>query len=171
MPGGLAPEAQTAVLAWVMQMVQAGQADALRRQGEFQHALTQVVRQICLENATLLSEHLARLERVNQEIASLREEIRQRLGGPGEAMPMPGPGPGAAALPKGLEGNAAGTREAAQPRVEPPAGRVEPPPPAGSPEQATRWLLERVQQLEAENQSTWKSLLQRLGAKGSGGTR
>ncbi len=91
--GGLAPEVQGAMLAWVAQIVQAGQAETLRRQGEFQLALTELVRQIYADNAAVMGEHLDRMDRINQEIAALRDEIRRRLGPAAAAAAGSGPAP------------------------------------------------------------------------------
>jgi hypothetical protein len=137
-PVPLPSEAQGALLAWIATVVQAGQGEALRRQGEFQQALTQLIGQICVDNATLMSEHLQRMEKINQELASLRNEIRQRFG---TAAPPPAP---------------------ALPFPKPPPLRIAPVEPSSDPEGSTSWLIDRVKQLEEENRSTWKDLLSRL---------
>lgn len=130
-------QAQGAVLAWLVQTVQASQGEAVRRQGEFQHALTDMVRQICLDNASMLQEHLQRMESINTELASLRDEIRRRLG-PAAPQAPPTPPP-------------------------PPPLRIAPVEPPTDPEQSTSWLIDRVHSLEEENRSTWRDLLGRLG--------
>ncbi|CAN5643641.1 hypothetical protein BH23PLA1_BH23PLA1_24640 [soil metagenome] len=134
-------QAQGAVLAWLVQTVQASQGEALRRQGEFQHALTDMVRQICLDNASMLQEHLQRMESINTELSSLRDEIRRRLGPTGPSAP-PTPPP-------------------------PPPLRIAPVEPSTDPEQSTSWLIDRVHRLEEDNRSTWRDLLGRLGGGGS----
>lgn len=130
-------EAQGALLAWVMGTIQGGQGEILRRQGEFQLAMTEVLRQIQQDNATLLNAHLQRIESIDRELAALRAEISRR-----NAPPPP-------------------------PQVPPlriPRPDTPPPPEAGSPESkaSTTWLLNRVSQLEEENRSAWKDLLGRI---------
>lgn len=146
-PGPVSPEAQGTVLSWIMGILQAHQGENLRKQDEFQSNLIAVIQQIHHEQAVLLSRHLERMETINRELATLRDEIRQRLGpgGPGE------PSPAALPFPK------------------PPPLKINPaaPPPPADPGASTAWLLNRVQQLEEENRSTWKDLLGRL----SGGSR
>ncbi|HWE37793.1 MAG TPA: FHA domain-containing protein [Isosphaeraceae bacterium] len=146
-PGPVPPEAQGTVLSWIMGLLQAHQGENLRKQDEFQANLIGVIQQIHHEQAVLLSRHLERMESINRELASLRDEIRQRLGpGPGEPSP-----PAALPFPK------------------PPPLKINPtvPPPPADPGASTAWLLKRVQQLEEENRSTWRDLLGRL----SGPTR
>ncbi len=133
-------QAQGAVLAWLVQTVQASQGEALRRQGEFQHALADMVRQICLDNASMLQEHLQRMDSINTELSSLRDEIRRRLG-PAAPQAPPTPPP-------------------------PPPLRIAPVEPPTDPEQSTSWLIDRVHRLEEENRSTWRDLLGRLGGGG-----
>ena len=126
------------MLAWVVQIVQAGQGEALRRQGEFQHALTDMVQRICLDNAEVLQDHLRRMESINEELSALRDEIRRRLG------PTAPPPPPAAPPPPPLR-----------------IASVEPQSADGG--QSTSWLIDRVQRLEEENRSTWRDLIGRLG--------
>jgi pSer/pThr/pTyr-binding forkhead associated (FHA) protein len=125
----------TNLAAVVLQLVQAGQAETLRRQDEFQMNLVRLVHQMQLDNATVLSEHLKRMEAINQELATLRDEIRRRLGPVANLMPS---------LP------------------DVPPLRVVPSTAPANPEAATDWLLNRVSQLEEENRSTWKEILGRL---------
>ena len=75
-------EAQHALLAWMMGTIQGGQGEVLRRQGEFQLAMTQILRQIQQDNATLLNAHLQRIESIDHELAALRAEIERRNAGP-----------------------------------------------------------------------------------------
>ncbi|CAN5913659.1 hypothetical protein BH23PLA1_BH23PLA1_04830 [soil metagenome] len=139
LPAPRPAEAQGAMLAWLVQAVQAGQGEALRRQGEFQHALTDMVHQICLDNASMLHEHLQRMESIHAELAGLRDEIQRRLGPSAPPMPpMPPPPPPLRIAP------------------------VEPPTDTG---QSTSWLIDRVHRLEEENRSTWRDLLGRLGGQ------
>ena len=49
----------------MMGTIQGGQGEVLRQQGEFQHALTQLLREIQQDNAKLLNAHLERMERVD----------------------------------------------------------------------------------------------------------
>ena len=137
-PDLIPAEAQTALLAWMMGTIQGGQGEALRRQGEFQLAMAEVLRQIQDENATLLNAHLQRIEGIDHQIASLRAELERR-----HVRPSPPPPPDVTPL-----------------RISRPA-----PAPDGPPEEtkaSTTWLLKRVNQLEDENRSAWKDLLGRL---------
>ena len=70
----------------MVQMIQASQAEALRRQDEFQANLVRLVRQIQLDNAETLSGHIRRMEEINRELAGLRDEIRRRLDAPAAAV-------------------------------------------------------------------------------------
>jgi pSer/pThr/pTyr-binding forkhead associated (FHA) protein len=142
-PEVLPPETQNALLAWMMGTIQGGQGEALRRQGEFQFAVTEALRSIQQDNAALLNAHLSRLEKIDRELVALRAELERRGGGPPSRMiPVP---PDVAPLNI--------------PRTIPP--RAHEPDPSGVPA-STAWLLQRVGQLEAESHSTWKDLLVRV---------
>lgn len=142
LPQGHAPLDPTALAGLVMRLVHAGQAEALRRQDEFQMNLVQMIHRMQMDNETLLSEHLKRIEKVNLELAALKEEIARRLGpaAPRQRPPLPG-----AQLPP-----------PAPLKINPAVG------PPADPGAATDWLLSRVSQLEEESRSTWKDLLGRL---------
>ncbi len=71
-------EAQNALLAWMMGTIQGGQVEVLRRQGEFHLAMTEALRQIQQDNATLLNAHLQRIEGIDHEISALRAELERR---------------------------------------------------------------------------------------------
>ena len=98
--------------------------------------MTEVLRQIQHDNATLLNAHLQRIESIDHEIGALRAELERR-----HARPTPPP-----------------------PRRRPPPDRPPRPRPAapGDSDASTTWLLQRVNQLEDENRSAWKDLLGRL---------
>ncbi len=128
-------EAQTALLAWMMGTIQGGQGEILRRQGEFQLAITEVLRQIQQDNATLVNAQLQRIENIDREIVALRAELERR-----NARPQTPPPPNVAPLKIDRPHH-----DAAQPEAK-----------------ATTWLLQRVSQLEDENRSAWKDLLGRL---------
>jgi hypothetical protein len=132
-------EAQTALLAWMMGAIQGGQGEVLRRQGEYHLAMTQLLRQIQQDNAILLNAHLQRIEVIDRELASLRDEIERRNAGPARRYPEP-------------------------PAVEPLRIARAERSPDDRPETraSTTWLLERVTQLEEENRSAWKDLFGRL---------
>jgi pSer/pThr/pTyr-binding forkhead associated (FHA) protein len=154
LPGTIPAEAQGAVLAWMMGALQAGQAEALRRQGEFHLALTRLIQQMQRDNANLLNEHLDRMERIDRELANLRGEIYRRFGS--------------------AEAANAAAANAALPAPDfpegevPPALRVAPAPkPADSDSaEAAAWLVARVSQLEEEQRSTWKDMVTRLTGRG-----
>lgn len=137
-PDLIPAETQTALLAWMMGTIQGGQVEALRRQGEFQLAMTEVLHQIRQENASLLNTHLQRIEGIDHEIAALRAELERR-----NARPATPPPPDVTPL-----------RIA---RPEPAADGQ-----AQETQASTTWLLKRVNQLEDENRSAWKDLLGRL---------
>jgi pSer/pThr/pTyr-binding forkhead associated (FHA) protein len=133
----LPAESQGALLAWLLGAIQGGHGEVLRRQGEFQTAITQVLRQMQQDNAALLSAQLDRIESIDNELASLRAEIERR-----NAEPPPRKPPDVEPL-----------------RIARPPQTSEPSPDTRAP---TTWLLERVNQLENENRSAWKDLLGRL---------
>jgi FHA domain len=147
-PGTNPAEAQNAVFAWMMGALQAGQAEALRRQGEFHLALTRLVQQMQRDHANLLNDHLDRMERIDRELAELRGEIYRRFGS-AEAANV------AASLPR--------AHESADEDV-PPHLRIAPvPKPAeGDPAATATWLINRVNQLEEEQRSTWKDMVSRV---------
>lgn len=135
-PGMVAAEGQEAVLAWMMGVIQAGQAEILRQQAEFQRSMALAVRQIHQDNSTLLAKHLERVNAINRELVSLRDEVRNKF--------TPANTPFRPLLPP-----------AAPLRIAPHS------PPADS-SAATSWLLDRVGSLERESRATWKDLLGRL---------
>ena len=142
-PEHLPPETQNALLAWVVGTVQGGQGEVLRRQDAFQVEVTRALRQIQQDNATLLNAHLGRIEKIDRELAALRQELERRK--PGETTPagvkpvMPTTSPLNIARPAPKEPEPVGSRT------------------------STTWLLRRVNQLEEENRSAWKDLVSRLG--------
>ena len=140
----LPPDAQGALLAWMMGQLHAQQGEAMRRQAEFQRDLTSLVRQMQEDQATLLSEHLERTEAIQRELASLRQELDRRLAPHPPASPTELPRPKAQPL------------------------QIDPTPrPAGDPDIATSWLIGRINQLEEESRSSWKNILGRFtGARG-----
>ena len=133
-------DAQNAILAWVMGTIQGGQVEVFRRQGEFQHAITQALRQIQQDSATLLNAHLQRIENIDRELTALRAEIGRR--------------------------NADAPRTPPLPHVPPLKIRPQAPPDPGAraSQASTAWLLQRVGQLEDENRSAWKDLLGKMDA-------
>jgi pSer/pThr/pTyr-binding forkhead associated (FHA) protein len=133
----LPPESQGALLAWMLGAIQGGQGEVLRRQDEFHLAMTQILRQMQQDHATLLGAQLDRIENIDRELAALRAEMERR----NTATPPRQP-----------------------PDVEP--LRIARPPQIGGASTeshaSTTWILERVNQLENENRSAWKDLLGRL---------
>ena len=132
-----APDAQASFIAWMMGAIQGGQGELLRRQGEFQVSMTQMLQQIQRDQASLLTAQLERIESIDNELAALRAEIERRNAGPTRPAP-----PDVAPL-----------------RIARPAPNTQPTPESKA---STNWLLNRVNQLEDENKSAWKDLLGRL---------
>jgi FHA domain len=150
-PGTIPAEGQNAVMAWMMGAFQAGQAEALRRQGEFHVALTRLVQQMQRDQANLLNEHLDRMERIDRELANLRGEIYRRFGSDEAAS-------AAARLPSNTKASPSADHDV------PPHLRIAPvpkPPDTDAAATAT-WLLTRVNQLEEEQRSTWKDMVARV---------
>ena len=135
-----AGESQVAVLGWMMGVLQATQGEMMRRQDDFQREVVQTLQQMQQDNQDVMSRHLKKVDRIQHDLSSLRDEIRQRYG-PSTA-PIAGSSPG---LPK-----------------PPPIRVAAPPPPPTDTEAATSWLLNRVNQLDAENRSSWRELLSRI---------
>ena len=144
LPAGVPPAApravrighsQAAVLAWMMGVVQATQSEMMRQQHDFQLELIRAIRDLHDDSQTALHEHQDRVEQIHRELSSLREDIRQRFGGPM-------PAPAAPMLPKG-------------PPIKIPRGDPDAPP--ADPATATDWLLNRVNQLDEASRSSWQS--------------
>ena len=137
---GLPPEqAQTALFAWMMGQIQATQNEMLRRQDEFRREVVLAVRVLHEDHEQTLEQHHAQVEQIQQELHALREDIRQRFAATPPAASPP-------SLPK-------------PPPLKVPPAESSP----GNPQDATSWLLDRLNTLEQQNQSSWKSLLNRLG--------
>ena len=142
-------ESQGALIAWLMGAIQGNQGEVLRQQGEFQLALTDLLRQMQQDNAKLLTAHLERMEKIDRELTALRLEIQRRL-------EIPAPHPSAPHTP------AQPAIPAIPPPQVPPLRIPKAPTPAASDGTSTAWLLERVNQLENENRSAWRDLLSRV---------
>lgn len=146
LPPGLGVENQGAILAWMMGVLQAGQAQILQQQQDFEHRMSRTLKQVHREQSSLLNKHLDRVENVHRELAGLREEIRRRY--------VPAEAPASA------------PRLAAPPAV---PLRIAATPPPADPEAATAWLLDRVRRIEDESRSTWRDLFGRLHRPGRPG--
>lgn len=142
------PELRDALAAWATEAVRGTQQELARQQGQFQQAMLAAVRQLYQDQATLFERHLERIDRLQQELAELRAELRGRLGTDPPASPdalpaPPAPAPGPEPVTTG------------------------PGPDAPDQGRATSWLLDRVRtledQVEQETRSTWRDLLARLG--------
>ncbi|MCU1376832.1 MAG: odhI 2 [Actinomycetia bacterium] len=134
------PEAQAAVLGWLMNQIQSRQDESYRRQSEFQTELVRLVAEIHRDNQSVLQRHLERADTIHDELSQLREEMKRRFGGAA---------PGLA----GLSG----------PRPKP--LRIAPIAPPEDPEAAASWLINRVNQLDQEAKSSWKDLLGRISGR------
>lgn len=127
-------QSQGALLAWMVETIERTQGNVLRQQGEMQATLAGMLRQVQQDNSALLNAHLARIERIDHELASLRAELAERAGEPPPIRPPQ-------ATPLRIERTT---------------------PEAGPSRTSTTWLLNRVHQLENENRSAWKDLMGRL---------
>lgn len=137
-PAELAPPApRSDVLAWMMGALQTLQAAMLHRQDAFQRELVQALRELHRDQREGLAAHQARVEAIERELAALRGAIRDHLG---PATP--------AAQAAGL------------PRL--PPLQLDAPTPPADPEEATLWLLECMNRLDAANRASWRDLLSRL---------
>ena len=67
-------ESHSAVLAWMLGAIQAGQGELARRQDEFQATMIRTLQQMQAENASMLDAHLGRLDAIHRELAELRAE-------------------------------------------------------------------------------------------------
>lgn len=137
-PALIPSEVQAALIAWMLGTIQGGQGEMLRRQDEFHHAMTSLLRQIQQDNTNLLNSHLRRIEVIDHELAALRGEIARR-----NSAPLAPVSPNIAPL-----------------RIRRPNTLTDAAP--SGPNAPTSWLLNRVHQLEDENRSAWKDLLGRL---------
>jgi pSer/pThr/pTyr-binding forkhead associated (FHA) protein len=135
-PELVSSESQTAMLGWMMGVLQATQGEMLRRQDDFQREVVSALRQMHEDNQNVMARHLKKVDRIQHDLSSLRDEIRHRYG----PSPISSQSPG---LPK------------------PPPLQVPPPAPADS-AAAASWLLSRVNQLDTENRSSWRELLTRI---------
>lgn len=134
-------ESQAAVLGWMMGVLQATQNEMLRRQEEFSTEVVSAVQELRRENRDLMGKHLRKVERIQRELAALREDVRRRFGDASAPAAEPVP-----ALPKPPPLNV----DIAAPHA------------PDDPQAATAWLLARVNQLDEENRSSWKELLGRI---------
>jgi hypothetical protein len=137
-------EAQAQVLGWLMSQVQSRQDESSRRQSEFQTELVRLVAEIHRDNQSVLQRHLERAEAIHEELAEIRDEMKQRFGAealkhfPALAAPKPTP------------------------------LRIAPVAPPDNPEAAANWLINRVNQLDQESRTTWKDLIGRLAGRKEG---
>jgi pSer/pThr/pTyr-binding forkhead associated (FHA) protein len=137
-------EAQAQVLGWLMNQIQSRQDDSVRRQSEFQTELVRLVAEIHRDNQAVLQRHLERAETIHEELAEIRDEMKQRFGADAVAN-FP-----ALAAPK------------------PTPLRIAPVAPPDNPEAAANWLINRVNQLDQESRSSWKDLIGRLAGRKEG---
>jgi pSer/pThr/pTyr-binding forkhead associated (FHA) protein len=137
-------ESQTAIFSWMMQVVQENHSVILRQQGNLQSSLMQSLHELQKNNAALLEAHLARVEKIDSELAALRGELARRSG---DDPPMSSLPPPPNAIPLQIE----------RPTAD-----------AGGSQSSTAWLLDRVTQLEDESQSAWKDLFRRLSSSPRG---
>lgn len=134
------PEAQGAVLGWLMGQIQGRQDDAARRQAELQIELVRLVADIHRDNHAVLTRHFERADAIQRELTELRDEIRRRFSGETSSMP-------ALSVPKL------------------PPLNIAPIVPPEDPAAAAGWLIARVNNLDQENRTGWRDLLGRLSGR------
>ncbi len=132
-------ETQEAFLGWLFGLFQAGQGELLRRQGDFQLAMTEAMQQMRDENSALLNMHLEKIELIHREISSIRSQIEALDSGSTElSLPKPAP----IKIP---------------PRPDSPDN-------GAASANTTAWLIERISSLENESRSSWRDLFSRIGS-------
>ena len=89
-PGFPAGDTQaTAMLGWMIGVLQATQGEMMRRQDDFQREVVDALRQMHQDNQEAMSGHHKKVDRIQSELSALREEIRQRFGRPPPRPPSP----------------------------------------------------------------------------------
>ena len=156
-------------MAWMMGALHSSQGELVRRQSKFQHALMDMVRQMRESQLDLMQAQIERMERIDEELATLRAELeRQNERAKAEAARQ-------AAEAKPTTGPNPSTARPAQPPKTAPAHKITAPQPAPGqrmpetdPIASTAWLLDRIHNLERENRSSWRDLINRAKTLGSG---
>ena len=136
---GSPTDTQEAFLAWLFGLFQAGQGEMLRRQGEFQAAMTDAMEGMREENAAFLNLHLAKMDQVQSEIATLRGLIQN------------------------LDKTTTDPALTKPDRIKIPA-RPNSSDDATASAATTAWLLNRIGTLEDESRTSWRDLFSRLGS-------
>lgn len=180
------------LLAWLMGAVQSSQAELARRQTNFQQTIIELVQKSRVEHYELMRAQLERIEKIDEEIVALREELQKhtlkdqaprpryeipradanRTAEPVpdslERTPTPIPNPNAIPNPSAPVAHDSESTTADRPirsrETRPP---VSTPSPAGvESTTSTAWLIERINRLDRENRASRKSLLERLTSLG-----
>jgi len=173
------PDTDT-ILAALISRIQEQHDSALERQNEAQVAMAQLLRQMQNEQGRVFETHLNRIRQMDREIAELKARLANdpALGNQQLAPPATGnmakirPNP-AKAPPRNAAREKAGV---AAPRPSDEKTTTQRPPESirtdakstdaeASPEFTTAWLIDRVSQLEREQNSTWRDLFGRLRGK------
>ena len=141
-PGLFEGANQGEVLAWMMGTLQASQNELSRRQETFQREIVQAIRQLQTDNREAIETHLKSVQKLDDGLSALRDEVRRRFG-PTVAPPRP-----------------------SVPKVPPLKIAPGPGPSEADRNAATAWLIHRVNEIEEESKSSWKALLGRLGRGG-----
>ena len=139
LPAELATGEAGQLVAWIAGIVQASQGEMIRRQQQFQFDVAEALQRIQSDTSTLLEAHLQRIEAMNQELNTLKDEVKT------QGIQVYDPRP---QIP------------------EPPRLNLPPRSPVQSMQSAT-WMLDRIKQIETENKSSWRELLGKLATLGT----
>jgi pSer/pThr/pTyr-binding forkhead associated (FHA) protein len=133
----LAGADQESVLAWMMGALQATHEEMLRRQDEFRRDVMRALRKLHKQQTLGHEEQIERLGQLNQEVSTLRDEVRKRYG---SAAPVPRP-----ETPRAL-----------------PSVPIPPlPSPAATIDDTDAWLSRRIHQINRENQAARRTALKK----------
>lgn len=138
-PPELAMSETGQLVAWIAGVVQASQGEMIRRQQQFQFDVAEALQRIQSDTSTLLEAHLQRIEAMNKELHTLKDEVKS------QGIQPYGPRP---------------------PVPEPARLNLPPKSPVQSMQSAS-WMLDRIKQIENENKSSWRDLLGRLSSLGT----
>ena len=143
----LSTEHREALWGWILSAIHACQLRILERQDEYLNSIAHLLDESRRAPEPADNDRLARIE---QELALLRDELR--------AHPAAAQSPALTSSLNSLSRNAfAVVPSTPRPTENPPAGETN--------HTSAAWLLERVQELDRESQSAWRTLLDRLAGR------